>query len=466
MTSSWGGSSSSWASGPRSRAHALARGLDWQHAENLLVDRVEQRILAPHEHTHALAAFEAVMRVHALADACFLARVHGAWSALHRDLRRPFIALDAGRTHHTILGRWRDLPKTGTMRTTAREGFAEIFTPNANHNVALRLKVHEIPMHLIEAIRHWRSWHGLRHWAALQYLLTHAGRTGRIRWNLHDHMEALGLSERARREPHIRRKIAHEVEALTRLEIAVYNPDGTLRVRGPILTVTQRGEALRGSEWALEGLELVIHPVLYEGVRKTSGEIGTLWAPAPVELAHLDERTHPHALALGLILPMRWRWDQGEDPQDYLVLTGEKLLDTAGIPRHPEHPGRGWQTLDRNLEALQAIGGVGQIVWEPGEQHTLAGRCRLYPPTWVRDRLVHRLQPTEDPPRTSFLTGSDLVKWRRSVEFTQAELAGQLGLSERTLRRAEANPDRPLTLTVREAIERFQKPKLPSGMNS
>ena len=140
---------------------------------------------------------DALLRVHALLDVCFLALVHTAWSTLHQDLRRPFIALDAGRTHHTILARWRDLPKGGTMRVTTREGFAEILTPDAGSNVALRLDVHEIPMRLIEAIRHWRSWHGLRHWAALQRLLTRAGRTGRIRWTLNDHMDALGLSARA-----------------------------------------------------------------------------------------------------------------------------------------------------------------------------------------------------------------------------------------------------------------------------
>jgi hypothetical protein len=440
------------------RQIGLARGLDWHRAEELLVEAFEHHLLAPDARTDALSMLQAVMRVHALLDVCFLALVHAAWSTLHQDLRRPFIALDAGRTHHTILARWRDLPKGGTMRVTTREGFAEILSPDAGSNVALRLDVHEIPMRLIEAIRHWRSWHGLRHWAALQRLLTRAGRTGRIRWTLNDHMDALGLSARARREPRIRSKIALEVEALTRLEIAVYNQDGTLRLRGPILAVTQRGEALRGSEWALEGLELVIHPVLYEGVRKDSGELGTLWAPAPAELAHIDERMYPYALALGLILPIRWRWDQADDRLDHLVLTGEKLLKTAGIQRSTRNPSRCWTTLDRNLRVLQEIGGVGEVEWEPGERNSLNGRCRISPPNWVRDRLVHRLQPREEPPNTFLLTGTDLVEWRRSLELTQAELARHLHLSERTIRRAEALSDQPLTAPVREALHRFQKP--------
>jgi hypothetical protein len=266
-----------------------ARGLDWPRVEALLVEELERHLADPDERPVALGALQALLHAQALLEVSILARIYAAWRALLRDLRRPFIALDAGKTHHTLLTRWKDLPKTGEFRAPVRDGRAEIIAPDARGKMALQIDAHEIPLQLIEAIRRWRSWHGLRHWAALQRLFTSAGRTGRIRWNLNGHLEALGLSERSRRAPHIRQKIAHEVEALTRLEIAVYNTDGSLRLRGPILAVTQRGEALRGSEWALEGLELVIHPVLYEGVRKISGVIGTLWTPAPFELAHIDE---------------------------------------------------------------------------------------------------------------------------------------------------------------------------------
>lgn len=443
------------------RQIGLARELDWTRAEDLLVETFERHLVAPDGRTSALAALQAITRVHALLDACLLAHVHAAWTALERDLHRAFIALDASQTHHTALTRWRDLPKTGEMRVARHDGFAEIITPDGGGKVGLRLDLHEIPTHVVMAIRYWRSWHGLRHWAALQRLFTVAGRTGRIRWNLNDHLVALGLAPRSRREPRIRRKIAAEVEALTRLEIAVYNRDGSLRMRGPILAVTQRGEALRGSEWALEGLELVIHPALYEGVRKSTGELGRLWAPAPAELAHIDERTHPYALALGLILPIRWRWDLGSE-REHLVLTGEKLLETAGIQRAARNPGRAWQTLDRNLKALQAIGGVGHVVWEDGERHTLHGRCHLHPPAWVRDRLVHHLRPQEEPRSLALLTGADLIEWRRSLGLTQAALAAQLAVSERTVRRAEKPPDRLLTPSLREALDRFKSPTLPA----
>ena len=435
------------------------RGLDWARVEGLLVETLERHLTAPDERSIPLGALQALLHAHALIEVSLLAQVYTAWLALQRDLRRPFIALDAGKTHHTLLTRWRDLPKDGEFRVQTRDGRAEIIAPDARGKMGLLLDVHEIPLQLVEAIRKWRSWHGLRHWAALQRLFTAAGRTGRIRWNLDGHMDALGLAARSRREPRIRKKIAHEVEALTRLEIAVYNTDGSLRLRGPILAVTQRGEALHGSEWALEGLELVIHPVLYEGVRKGSGELGTLWTPAPAELAQIDERTHPHALALGLLLPIRWRWDY-DSGQDHLILTGQKLLETAGIHRSAQNPNRAWQTLDRNLQALQAIGGLGHVEWEPGEQHTLEGRCRLHPPTWVRDRLVHRLFPEETSRNADVLTGADLAEWRRSLGLSQEALASQLGLSERTIRRAEASMDRSLTASLRKALSHFHRPEL------
>ena len=397
-------------------------------------------------------------------DVALAARAWLAAQGIEADRARKFVALDAGPAHHALVGGMRDLPKSRRKAVAAptRDGWAEILHPH--RQLGLRLDVHDLPVRLVEAIRTWRGWQGLRHWAGLQVLLTDAGRTGRIRWTLDGHLAALGYSADARGDPAVRATVAGEVEALTRLEVSVYHPDGTLRARGSVLAVTQRGERLRGSEWTLEGLELVVHPVLYEGVRRADGTLGKLWAPAPAELARIHHGRHPHALILGLILPIRWRWDTAAGA-DHVALTGATLLETAGIARSAHDPGRAWETLDRNLRVLQRAGGLGHWTWAPGGEHTLSGICRLYPAQWQRERLVHGIAPTEPPPPPAIvaageggplpvLTGGEFRTWRTARGWTQTETAQRLGVGERTVRLAESTPDVPLGNALRAALGR------------
>jgi len=370
--------------------------------------------------------------------------------------RRPAIAIDAGSVHHELLTGWRDLPKDRRLRRTpVRDGWAEIIYPGKQ--LGLRLSVQDLPERIVHAVREWKHWQGLRHWAALQLLFTDAGRTGRIRWTLDAHLEALGYGDRSRRDPRVRATVAAEVEALTRMEIAIYHPDGTVRLRGPVLAVTQRGEAMRGSEWALEGLELVIHPVLYEGVRKASGEIGRLWAPAPMELARIDHVRHPHALALGLILPIRWRWDLTEDT-DHVLLTGAKLLEAAGIELKHHHPSRAWATLRENLDELERVGGLGRYEWQtPAEAWSLLGRCMLFQPQWARERMVLGIVPIELPPPPNLLIGAEFAAWRKLRGWTQIQAAEELKVGLRTIERTESSPDAPLGPAIRKALTLYRE---------
>jgi hypothetical protein len=45
---------------------------------------------------------------------------------------------------------------------------------------------------------------------------------------------------------------------------------------------------------------------------------------------------------------------------------------------------RAWAALDRDLEELRRIGGLGRWQWQ-GERDTLASVVRLYPAEWMRD---------------------------------------------------------------------------------
>ncbi len=420
---------------------------DWAWGITTVVMAAEQALAGKKNLVTEIWDFSRVLALGTLAAHAFR-----AGRAAQRDREKPFLALDAGPAHHALLNGWRDLPKDRQPhKTIVQDGWAEILA--SSQHIRLRLDVRELPERIIHAVREWRGWQGLRHWAALHRLLTLEGRTGFVRWKLDAHLDALGYSDRARRDPAVRKVVADEVEALTRLELAIYHRSGELRMRGPVLSVTQRAEALHDSEWALEGLVLAIHPALYEGVRQRDGSLGSLWAPAPADLARVDHVRHPYALALGLILPIRWRWDLGQE-RDSITLTGQSLLEAAGIRFDPHKPSRAWNALERDLAELQRAEGLGAVSWEPGEERTLAGRCHLYPPQWVRDRMVHRLTPLEAPRGPSILTGGELKAWRRAKGWTQVQAAEALGVGTRTLKRAEADPDAALGRALEEALTR------------
>jgi hypothetical protein len=398
----------------------------------------------------------------ALALSCVAAHAFRAWQAIQQDLRRPMIAVDAGRPHHDLICGMRDLPKDRQPRTArVLDGRVEILAPDGRAVQLLmpRDGPEGLQRATIEVLRQWRGWEGVRHWAALQRLWSvEGGRTGAVRWTLAAHLAALGYADRARRDAAVRRRVAREVELLTRLELAVYAPDGALRARLPMLAATAKYDAIRhdpveGETWTLEGMELRVNEWLYHGVRDPkTGALGTAWYPAPIELAQIDHVRFPYALVLGLVLPMRWRWDLGT--RDHCALSGASLLATAGIKLPKGKPGRAWATLRRNLDELQRRGGLGRYEWN-GEPWTLAAVCRLYPPQWIRDRTVHGLRPYELPPPPSVQTGGELRAWRKAKGWTQAAAAKALGVGTRTIKRAEATPKAPLGPALREALDRL-----------
>ena len=101
------------------------------------------------------------------------------------------------------------------------------------------------------------------------------------------------------------------------------------------------------------------------------------------------------------------------------------------------------------------MGGLGLARWNPGEARTPAGRCHLYPPQWVRDRLVHGIPPVELPLAPSILTGGELRTWRLSKRWTQTQAAKALGVSERTVQGAEATPEGPLGRSILAGLDQY-----------
>jgi hypothetical protein len=391
--------------------------------------------------------------------------VVGTEKEVRRDLERPMIAVDAGRAHHDLMTSWNHAPKAIGKRHVQRrvprkireEGEPEryeILAPDGR-STQLTLPVEwarSAKEAVTKAIQAWLGPEGVRHWAALlRQLSVEGGRSGSIRWMLERHFDALGYATQTRQDLDLRRHTAKQVELFTKLELAIYAPNGRLRARQPLVAVGTKFDVQRDAKWVLEGMQLQVHPWLYRGVRDLdTGEIGSDWYPAPIELAQIDHRRFPYAIALGLILAMRWRWDW-LDGRDHCPLSGEKLLEAAGLLLSRKNPGKTWDALRHTLDELQRREALGRYQWT-GEPWTLAGICRLYPPPWARERTVHGLTPVEALPPPPIVTGAELRAWRDRKRWTQQQASTALDVSLKTLKRAEQSPTEPLGKAICQGL--------------
>lgn len=390
------------------------------------------------------------------------ARIVDVVKRVQEDRLRPAMAIDAGKEHHALMAAMRDFPKDPvTHRGKKQQALQlgdriEVLAPGEGGlQLTLPLEGLNLNEAMVNTLRMWRGWEGLRHWAAVHRLLSIEGaRAGRVRWTLERHLDAIGASKRAREDPKFRARVGHEVELLTKLELAIYAKDGSVRMRRALLTPTAKFDRIRGADWALEGMELEIHPMLYSGVRDPeNGQLGANWFPQAADLPRLDHVKHPHALALGLILPIRWRWDWA-NKLNHTRMKGLTLLGTAGISFTHRRASEAWAKLQRDLAELQRIGALGAVEWE-GEPWSAEGVCLLYPPQWARDRTVHQLPPVERPTQKEPLTGSELVDWRKREGLSQSEAAKRLDVGIATIKRAEAGGESHLGPALAKAFAKL-----------
>jgi len=384
-----------------------------------------------------------------------LALLFLAEQEVERDRRRPAMAVDANPEHHALLTGWGELAR-GMRGTSGRQRLrpqlsderAEItlFAPGRPAQLRLPLDGASPSEEVIRAIKSIARAEGVRSWAALLRLLSiEGGRAGWVRWTVDAHLEALGYTPSERRRLRTRDRMARMVETFTELELAV-TVGGRERERRPLMLVGGRFERLQGSRWRLDGMELQINPLLYRGVRDLeTGKLGRNWYPTVPEVAKLDHIRYAPALMLGLLLPIRWRWDVGE--RDHLPLRGDNLLDLAGIVYRQHKPGEAWNKLERNLDKLVEIDALGRWTADDGGRKPEAV-YRLYPPGWTVDRTVHGVVPVERRLAALPRTGTELRAWREARDWTQAKLARALGVSRRTVVRAEGGGDAPLTPAV------------------
>ena len=371
--------------------------------------------------------------------------------------QRTFIAIDTCKEHTKLVESWRDLPKSKrtTIHSPITHGRLELILPDSHEKRHLQLSLalpdEPLASQVSSALREWRSWVGLRHWVAFQSQITVNQRLGWVRWTVEEHLKAMGYRKDRRRRLELRRAAAEMIELFTQIELGIYDDKGKIRERRPLVLKGNTYERLVGSEWEIEGLELKINPLLYRGVRDPeTGKLGSNWWPTPKELPHIDHQNYGPAIALGTVLPARWRMEIVQSNKSYIDLKGDSLLRAAGLPYRQRNVVATWRSVERNLTELQRRGGLEEWQWQGSPD--LSTVCRLYAPTWAVDRIAHGVPPKENKPSPAALTGSELKSWRKKEGLTQRGAAQMLGVGESTIRRAERNPTRPLSKNLREAL--------------
>lgn len=377
--------------------------------------------------------------------------LYSAWLSVDRDRRKPAIAIDAGKVSHGLLMGWTQAATD--RRLTCRDvgdGFVELLFPGQTQiMLGLPGEAHE---RLISALQDLRSPRGLRTYATLLHLLSIRGqRQGFVRWTLDEHLDVQGVPRRERRETRLRSEVG-EVELLTQIELAVRDtPNGRMRERRPLFIIGSRFERLHGSKWRLDGMELQANPLIWRNVRDPeTGRLAANYGLGAEGLPRLNPHTHPAALALGLILPIRFRLALN-DSLDYHDLTGQNVLRYAGLPYSSRDPNRTWRALADDLDELVRLGGVRRWEWKGDGKPSVSNVLRFYMADAHRDRMALGVRPLELPAARP-LTGDELRSWRAAAKLSQARAAAALGVGIATVKRAEAAAAEPLGPALREAL--------------
>lgn len=392
------------------------------------------------------------------------ALIASAEKEIESDRKKSILAVDASVAHQSWISSWKKTPRdheTGNAlpRSVSTLATARISLLSEEGKIIADIQAGSLKDDaILHGVRSLLGTVGIRHWCGILVLLSIDGsRSGHVVWNLERHLEILGYGDRTQYDVEKRKETIDILAALTKIQLAVYAPNGELRMRRPILMPEgwiDRKES--DGSWSLEGSMLMIHPLLYEGVRNpTTQEIGTNWFPTSPQLARMDHVRFRYAHVLGLTLAGRMRLAMNEQ-RESVRLSGKNLLALAGVEVNAEHPHRAWMAIQRDLKELQDHKCLGEIHWE-GEPWTELGICHVHPPQWTRDRIVHKVLPLEPFPKLFPSTGAELIAWRRQKNWTQIEAARWLRVGERTIRRAESHMDDKLPKRLLEALKNISK---------
>jgi hypothetical protein len=375
---------------------------------------------------------------------------------IDRDRARPMVRWDAGFHAQQLLQGWVE-SRPGPLEAKADDRIVYLKVRDGEAlQLALPLEG-ELNDPIIDAICRFAGAEGLRHWAALQEQLSEQGGSGRLRWSLDRHLAVLGYSKKEQTRTETRLGAATLVRLFSTAQLVEErtSPNGRReRESRPLLIPLSSVEALEDDDaWITSTIDFVINPLVYGGVRKSSGAIGSNWGPGPRGIAGLGHSQNQDATKLGCTLPGRFQRARVEDGRPWLGYTGASWLRVAGIDYRRKNPKRAWGRLNRALLTLQELGAVARWEWRTHPE-TLDGKLVVWNAEWLQDRTIGGVTPTErltEPVHT----GADLRAFRTRRGLTQEQVGSALGVSRITISRAERSGDKLLNRKLLDSIHRL-----------
>ena len=294
---------------------------------------------------------------------------------------------------------------------------------------------------------------GLRDWLILHRMAQEQGANGTIHWTWSDHKRAATYRRQIARgagEAKLAQDVVQRIVRLKNAELHVrtqvgerqawqrIGPFGLLDIPAGVDEFTKAG---RSTRMAL----IQINPEIYKGALRGSPR------PHFMQIAGDVLGMPGPRLALLTMLSCDWQYDR--EPEGVRRKLGT-LLSYAGIRDGGytpiKHLAAATRTLERHLDALTRDGHAGGYT---KDQDGASVIYQIRPSRWWVDRALLDVPPDygrslAEVPRT----GGELRVWRTRAGRSQRAVAEMLGVSPRTIMRAEKRANAPLSDRLLAAI--------------
>ena len=269
------------------------------------------------------------------------------------------------------------------------------------------------------------------------------GKPSDLWWWPDEHLAMRGLANSKEN----RKALTDLFERLSRTKLEARYADGG-KLSGPILATTLTDGTARKQS---------LHPALYTGIRAPDGDKrGNRWWPAPIGLLALPaDKSAGKVHALAVVLASIFRARLKDKEVSAAKVCSRKLCDNLGITWRTDRPtdSRAGEQLARTLDAGKACGLMASWLVERGGDLSNPDALVCIEPGEAARQIVTGERGTPFPTWIPS-TGEELALWLRKQGKSAAEAGRDLGIEERTMRRAAAYGDRPLQPDVRAALRR------------